>query len=319
MPAHAPSRRAARRVVDGDPPVIVALEQHQAAELGVADAGGILQHGVEHRLQLTGRAGDDLEHLVVAVCCSSDSEIVGALAQFVEQPRVLDGDHRLGGEVRDELDLLVGERSYLLAINPDRADQLIVFEHRHGKKRSKSAEADGCHKNRFAFDVGWFRLDIDNINRLSRFNHAAESGTWTGPLWPALPEFDKRWWHAELCSRSHGTILSTKQHAKAAVANANRFFQHRCKNWSNITGRTRDDVQHFGGCFLLLQRLITLAFKQRDFLSSSRQQTIGDDGRPLVHCRAFALPTYGVAFELVRGLLCRAVPLHTPQAQDKAS
>ena len=27
------------------------------------------------------------------------AQIVGALAQLVEQPRVLDGDHRLGGEV----------------------------------------------------------------------------------------------------------------------------------------------------------------------------------------------------------------------------
>ena len=207
-----------------------------------------------------------------------------------------------------QLDLLVGERSHLLAINPDRADQLIVFEHRHGKKRSKSAEADGCHKNRFAFDVGWFRLDIDNMNRLSRFNHAAESGTWTGPLWPALPEFDKRWWHAELCSRSHGTILSTKQHAKAAVANANRFFQHRCKNWSNITGRTRDDVQHFGGCFLLLQRLITLAFKQRDFLSqavSRRSAMTGD-----LWCIA-ALSHYRLtASRLNWFVACFAAPCH---------
>ena len=39
----------------------------------------------------------------VAVCCSSDSP------QFVEQPRVLDGDDGLGGEVLDQLDLLFGE------------------------------------------------------------------------------------------------------------------------------------------------------------------------------------------------------------------
>ena len=33
----------------------------------------------------------------VAVCCSSRSSV---RAQLVEQPRVLDGDHRLRGEVR---------------------------------------------------------------------------------------------------------------------------------------------------------------------------------------------------------------------------
>ena len=57
---------------------------------------------------------------LVAVCCSSDfGKIVGALAQLVQQPRVLDGDHRLRGEVLHQLDLLVGERSDLLAVDTD--------------------------------------------------------------------------------------------------------------------------------------------------------------------------------------------------------
>ena len=48
----------------------------------------------------------------VAVCCCRDfAEIVGALAQLVEQPRVLDGDDRLGGEVLHQLDLFVRERA----------------------------------------------------------------------------------------------------------------------------------------------------------------------------------------------------------------
>ena len=55
----------------------------------------------------------------VAVCCCSD------FAQLVEQPRVLDGDDGLGGEVRDQLDLLVGERADLLAVDDNRADQLV--------------------------------------------------------------------------------------------------------------------------------------------------------------------------------------------------
>ena len=51
----------------------------------------------------------------VAVCCCSDSvrSSVRCL-QLVEQPRVLDRDHGLVGEGRDQLDLLVGERPHLL-------------------------------------------------------------------------------------------------------------------------------------------------------------------------------------------------------------
>ena len=38
-------------------------------------------------------------------------------AQLVEQPGVLDGDDRLAGEVLHQLDLLVGERANLLAVD----------------------------------------------------------------------------------------------------------------------------------------------------------------------------------------------------------
>ena len=37
--------------------------KRQVAELGLADARRIRQHGLEHRLQLAGRARDDLQHL----------------------------------------------------------------------------------------------------------------------------------------------------------------------------------------------------------------------------------------------------------------
>ena len=52
----------------------------------------------------------------VAVCCSSD------LPQFIEQPRVLDGDDGLGGEACNKINLLVGEWPYLLALNRKGAD-----------------------------------------------------------------------------------------------------------------------------------------------------------------------------------------------------
>ena len=49
----------------------------------------------------------------MAVCCCRD------FAQLVEQPGVLDGDDGLAGEILDQLDLLVGERPHLLAIDDD--------------------------------------------------------------------------------------------------------------------------------------------------------------------------------------------------------
>ena len=54
----------------------------------------------------------------VAVCCCK------RFAQLVEQARVLDRDDGLIGKILDQLDLLVGEGTDLLAVNRDRPDQI---------------------------------------------------------------------------------------------------------------------------------------------------------------------------------------------------
>ena len=70
-----------------------------------------LNQGVEHLLQVERRAADDLEHI------GSGGLLLQRLPQLVEQPRVLDGDHGLVGEVRDQINLLVGEWSDFLAVD----------------------------------------------------------------------------------------------------------------------------------------------------------------------------------------------------------
>ena len=66
------------------------------------------QHGLEHRLQLAGRAADDLQHLRGrGLLLQRLAQVVGALAQLVEQPRVLDGDDGLGGKGPKQRHLLI--------------------------------------------------------------------------------------------------------------------------------------------------------------------------------------------------------------------
>ena len=50
-----------------------------------------------------------------------------------EQPRVLDGDHGLRGEVLHQLDLLVGEGEDFLAIHSERTDQFVVLQQRNSQ------------------------------------------------------------------------------------------------------------------------------------------------------------------------------------------
>ena len=82
----------------------IAVPAIDIAKLGIADADGILQHGCEHRLKIARRTADDLQHLRrrrlllqrLGEFDGALAEIVGALTQFVQQSRVLDGDDRLG-------------------------------------------------------------------------------------------------------------------------------------------------------------------------------------------------------------------------------
>jgi hypothetical protein len=96
------------------------------------------------------------------------------LPQFVEQPRILDGYHRLGGEVLDQRDLLVGEGTYFLPINTDNADEFVFFEHRHEEKGARAAHIGHCDYRRIVFDVGFFRPDVRNVLQLLRGSHTAK-------------------------------------------------------------------------------------------------------------------------------------------------
>jgi hypothetical protein len=52
-----------RRVMRRYRTISVTLEAEERAELGLANTHRVLQHGLEHRLQLTRRSADHLEHV----------------------------------------------------------------------------------------------------------------------------------------------------------------------------------------------------------------------------------------------------------------
>ena len=82
----------------------------QVAEIGVAQPRGGLDSVSSTGCRSKVERLMTLSTSLVAVWYSSDScKIAGALAQFAEQPRVLHRDDRLGGEVLQQRDLLVGK------------------------------------------------------------------------------------------------------------------------------------------------------------------------------------------------------------------
>ena len=91
-----------RRLIRRNESENVAIPTVDISICGVADADCILQHRVKNRLQFAGRLADDAQHFRGRrLLLQRFAQIVGAPPQLVEQPRVLDGDDGLGGEVRE--------------------------------------------------------------------------------------------------------------------------------------------------------------------------------------------------------------------------
>ena len=98
----------------------------------------------------------------MAVCCCK------RFAQLVEQARVLDGDDGLGGEIFDQLDLLVGERPYLLAIDAEAANQFVLLQHRNEKQGPSAGEFGKRNRCWLALDICLVMSHIGNMLQFVR-------------------------------------------------------------------------------------------------------------------------------------------------------
>src|SRR6478672_5868247 len=115
-----PLWRAARRTV----PFFI---QEQSCSICLANLYYLVQYDIENNLQLSRRAGDDLEHLrTCRLLLQRLRQLVAALLLRLEQPHVLDGNHHLVGKGRHQLDFAVGERFYSVASERNDANRLTL-------------------------------------------------------------------------------------------------------------------------------------------------------------------------------------------------
>ena len=84
----------------------------------------------------------------VAVCCCSNSR--SSLSRRVFSMAMT----AWCGEILDQLDLLVGERPDLLAVDGDDADQLVVLEHRHDEQCADAGDVDTSARQSIAGKIG---------------------------------------------------------------------------------------------------------------------------------------------------------------------
>src|SRR5262249_27408838 len=123
----------------------ISLTKPKSAVTGLAEPCRVREHCLEYWLQLAWRAADHAEHFRgCRLLLQQFTQLRRALSQLVQQPGVLDRDDRLGSEVRDQRDLLLGEWARLAAIDRHHADRLTRFEHRNCKQCPDTEEINGA-------------------------------------------------------------------------------------------------------------------------------------------------------------------------------
>ena len=177
---------------------------------------------MEHRLKLARRAGDDLQHL------RGGGLLRERFAQLAEQPRVFDGNHRLGGEVRQEFDVLVGERAYLPAVDREGSDRLALLEHWNNQQAADAGNVHRSGRERVASAVGFAVFQVGDLRGTARRNGARQGDVRTWPVNRfALPLFDERGGQITVDRTGAEAISFAQPHrAVTRLADGGRLRQH---------------------------------------------------------------------------------------------
>src|SRR5262249_54196734 len=107
----------------------IPLMESQYRVINPTNPSGALDDGVEDRLHIRRRAVDDAEHLGgCGLMLQGLAQFSVTLLNLLEQPHVLDSDHRLGGESLEERDMFLREGTDFCAPNRNSPDRNILTQ-----------------------------------------------------------------------------------------------------------------------------------------------------------------------------------------------
>ncbi len=213
-----------------------------------------MHDGVEDRLSIAERRGRRL-------LLQRFGQFARARLHRVEQPHVLDGDHRLVGKGLDQFDLLLRERPHGSAMHGEQADGESFSQQRHHEDCAKASQPRGFMHG--VFGVG---KNIGNLNRLS-LQHNAPDGS-AAPGRPGLRPHVFKVLRGVTVARG-GIVASVS--GRTQNLGLIRLAQLRCRYdqcveyCRQVESRAANHLEHVGGGGLLLQRFAQLAEQPRIF------------------------------------------------------
>src|SRR5262249_12155075 len=156
--------------------------------------------------------------------------LLGPLAQLAQQPRILDGDDGLGGEVLDKGDLLFSKYLDFCPVDLDDTEQLLLLEHRDAQHSACTGESNNRRLHGIGY-VAWYLLYVGYLNHLLGLQRAGKPGASARPnerrALSGLRIFDRGAVH------DHGAkcvVLAEPKIAEVGLADADGVLQHSVEN-----------------------------------------------------------------------------------------
>ena len=217
----------------------------------------ILRDSIQHRLNVRRRAGNDAQDL------TRRSLLLQRFFEFLEQPHVLNRDHRLVGEGLEELDLRRGEGAHLGATCAQRSNEFPLLTKGNGQECTPDA----------AGSPTWEFVLLANIGNVERAMLAHPAN-----LWLINTDLDAaNGYGTKMSPGNHSVSLAESQHHVIDPTNPGRALDDGIEDRLHVRGRAADDAEHLGRCRLMLQRLAQFCVALSDFFEQPHVLD-GDDG-----------------------------------------
>ena len=170
----------------------------------------------------------------------------------MEQPHVLDGDHRLVGEGFEQLDLRRGEGTHLDATCVQYSNEFPLLTKGNGQEGARAA--DEPERREIVL-----RANVGNVKRTMLANPEMH--------WRIDTDLDAaNGYGTKMSPRNHNVALMESQHHVIDPANPRGALDDGVEDRLHVRRRAADDAEHLGRCGLMLQRFAQFRIALAEFL-----------------------------------------------------
>src|SRR4029077_19785041 len=198
---------------------------------------------LQNRTQIESRPADHFQNV------GSCRLLLQRLPQFLEQPRILDRDHRLIGKSAGEFDLFVCKRFNAGTVDDEDADERVLTQERNAKHRAVAL-------NPLSFQVGVFRIlqHVTDLNRPALQLHTRAKRASIGRQRMRKEKVLCFVWKATRRHHMVALVESAEHYRLFGAAEPRHRLHQRVEYRLEVGGGTADDLEHVAGRGQLVHR-----------------------------------------------------------------